>query len=103
MSIMKVSRVRKQIDERIKQDAHYAVFIKPDDAESDCLINFIKRNGINAVIIDIGTPAGFQYTFDYNILECDVPCICSTETYEELYEGCPKSIEELRLCIHDWK
>jgi len=100
---MKASRIRKQIDERIKQDALYTVFIKPDDAESDCLIKFIESNGINAVIFDIGTPVGFQQTYEYNILECDVPCICSTATYEELYEGCPKSVGELRLSIHGWR
>lgn len=99
---MKASRIRKQIDDQIKQNALYAVFIKPDDAESDCLKEFIEQNGINAVIIDIGTPAGFQETYEYNILECDVPCICSTDTHEELYEGCPKSVEEMRLSIHGW-
>jgi len=100
---MKASRIREQIDERIKQDAPYAIFIKPDDAESDRLREFIERNSINAVIIDIGTPSGFQQTYVYNILECDVPCICSTDTYEELYEGCPKSVAEMRLSIHGWR
>jgi len=77
-------------------DAPYAVFIKPNDADSDCVIKFIEQSGIIATIFDIGTDIGFVAMDQYSLLECDVPCICSTEDYRTLYEGCPGSITELR-------
>lgn len=93
---MGVDQIRTRIDESIMSAAPYAVFIKPNDADSDCLIKFVKQSGIIATIFDTSTSVGFLEMDTYSLLECDVPCICSTEDHRTLYEGCPDSVDQLR-------
>lgn len=93
---MDARRIKAQIKEAIEDEAPYAAFIKPNDADSDCVIQFIKQNGIIAAIVDISTSTGFVEMDRYSLLECDVPCICSTENYRTLYEGCPSRVDQLR-------
>jgi len=93
---MGVDQIRAKIEETIMSAARYAVFVKPNDAESECVIKFVERSGIIATIFDVSTSVGFVEMDTYSLLECDVPCICSTEDYRTLYEGCPDSVDQLR-------
>jgi len=93
---MITDQIRTKIAETLNADAHYAIFVKPNDATSDCLIRFIKRNNIIAKIFDISTELGFVEMDRYSLLECDVPCTCSTSSYRVLHEGCPNSFAQLR-------
>jgi len=93
---MGVDQIRTKIEETIRSAARYAVFVKPNDAESECVIKFVERSGIIATIFDVSTTVGFVEMDTYSLLECDVPCICSTEDYRTLYEGCPDSVDQLR-------
>lgn len=93
---MDARRIKAQIKEAIEADTPYAVFVKPNDADSDCVIKFVEQSGMLATIFDTSTTVGFLEMDVYSLMECDVPCICSTEDYRTLYEGCPDSMDQLR-------
>jgi len=95
-----VDRIGREMDARIEklvsaEGVGYVIFIKPNDAESDCLINFVRANRLKVEIHDISTPTGFASMDRYSLLECDVPCVCSAEDYHTIYEGCPERIGSL--------
>jgi len=93
-------RIKREMDARIEklvsaEGVGYVIFIKPNDAESDCLVNFVRDNRLKVDIHDISTPTGFASMDRYSLLECDVPCVCSAEDDSTIYEGCPKRIGSL--------
>lgn len=98
---MDSDQIRAEINRKIKlglppREVDYAVFIKPDDPESDCLMKFVKDNNISVEVFDTGKVSGALAMDDYSLLECDVPCICSPEDYRTLYDGCPGSMADIR-------
>ena len=95
-----MDRIGREMDAMIEklvsaEGVGYVIFIKPNDAESDCLINFVRANRLKVEIHDISTPTGFASMDRYSLLECDVPCVCSAEDDSTLYEGCPERIGSL--------
>ena len=93
-------RIKREMDARIEklvsaEGVGYAIFIKPNDAESDCLVNFVRDNRLKVDIHDISTETGFAAMDRYSLMDCDVPCVCSAEDDSILYEGCPERIESL--------
>lgn len=95
-----VDRIGREMDARIEklvsaEGVGYVIFIKPNDAESDCLVNFVRANNLKVDIRDISTPTGFTEMDRYSLLECDVPCVCSPEDDSTLYEGCPERVGSL--------
>lgn len=98
---MDSDQIRAEIDAKIKlgspsREVGYAVFIKPDDPESDCLMKFVEDNDISARIVDISTDEGFYIAImECGLMECDVPCIYSIKEDRVVYYGCPEYVEEL--------
>ena len=95
-----VERIRREMDARIEklvsaEGVGYVIFIKPNDAESDCLVNFMRDNSLKVEIHDISTETGFVAMDRYSLMDCDVPCVCSPEDYSTIYEGCPERVRSL--------
>lgn len=98
---MNPDAIRSEIDRKIKRrspphEVDYAVFIKPDDPESNCLMKFVRDNNLSVEVFDVSTSVGFLAMDEYSLLECDVPCICSTKDHRLVYDGCPMTIADLR-------
>jgi hypothetical protein len=94
------ARIGREIDAQIEklvsaEGVGYVIFIKPNDAESDHLVNFVRGNNLKVEIHDISTETGFVAMDQYSLLECDVPCVCSAEDDSTIYEGCPKRVRSL--------
>jgi hypothetical protein len=100
------AEIRAEIEKKIKRQfplefppdvrRDYGVFIKPDDPESDCLMAFVRDNDLPVVIFDTGTESGSLAMDEYSLLECDVPCVCSTKDYRIVYDGCPGTMADLK-------
>jgi len=75
--------------------AKFLVFIKQNDAVSDCLVNFVRDEGLDVDIINTDEMTVLELSDDYYLSPVDVPCICLAKTCEILYRGCPTNTEWL--------
>lgn len=93
---MDASQIVAEIDRKVAASgAKFLVFIKQNDVVSDCLVNFVKDNDLDAHVINISEMTMLDLSDNYYLSPVDVPCICLTETCEILYRGCPENTDWL--------
>lgn len=70
--------------------AKYLLFIRKDDAISDCLIKFAKDNNLSAKIVDVTGKSSLYLSDEFLIQSIDLPCIYDPSEGCVVYTGCPK-------------